>query len=122
MKIKLAFYSLFLSITLLYGCSKNCKIPSYLQEFKKEYQKNPREANLEWFKKARYGMFIHYGLYSILEKGEWVQLRDTIPVSEYAKLKDQFTAEKFNADEITDLAIKAGMRYITITSKHHDGF
>ncbi len=122
MKIRLAFYSLFFSAILLNGCSGKINIPSYLEEFKKEYGKNPREANLEWFKKAGYGMFIHYGLYSMLEKGEWVQLTDTIPVAEYAMLKDQFTAEKFNADEITDLAIKAGMKYITITSKHHDGF
>lgn len=67
-------------------------------------------------------MFIHYGLYSLLEKGEWVQLRDTIPVSEYARLKDKFTAENFDAGEITRLAVDAGMKYITITSKHHDGF
>ena len=67
-------------------------------------------------------MFIHYGLYAQLAKGEWVQLRDTIPVAEYARLKDTFTAENFDADFITDLALKAGMKYITITSKHHDGF
>ena len=61
-------------------------------------------------------------MYAQLAKGEWVQLRDTIPVAEYAKLKDTFTAENFDADFITDLALKAGMKYITITSKHHDGF
>jgi len=122
MKIKLSFHSLIFSVILLNGCSNNINIPSYLEEFKKEYQKNPREANLEWFKQARYGMFIHFGLYSMLEKGEWVQLRDTIPVAEYAKLADRFTAENFDANQITDIAIKAGMKYITITSKHHDGF
>jgi alpha-L-fucosidase len=104
------------------GCSQNEKIPSYLKDYKKEYKTSPREANLKWFKNAKYGMFIHYGLYSNLEKGEWVMLRDTIPVSEYGKLKDMFTADKFNSDEITDIAIQAGMKYITITSKHHDGF
>ena len=107
---------------LLSACSQDLKIPPYLQDYKKEYPGNPRQANLDWFKNAKYGMFIHYGLYSILAKGEWVQLRDTIPVAEYGKLKDAFTAEKFNADEITDIALKAGMKYITITSKHHDGF
>ncbi|CAN0596134.1 unnamed protein product, partial [Laminaria digitata] len=64
----------------------------------------------------------HYGLYSLLEKGEWVQLRDTIPVAAYAKLKDRFTAEKFDANVITNTAIDSGMKYITITAKHHDGF
>lgn len=112
----------FLFVSFISGCSANRSTPSYLNEYKKEYEQNPREANLAWFKNAGYGMFIHYGLYSIMEKGEWVQLRDTIPVSEYAKLKDRFTAENFNADKITDIALEAGMRYITITSKHHDGF
>jgi alpha-L-fucosidase len=97
-------------------------IPSYLINFQKEYTENPRAANLKWFTGAKFGMFIHYGLYAQLAKGEWVQLRDTIPVAEYAKLKDTFTAEKFNADFITNLALEAGMKYITITSKHHDGF
>ncbi len=73
-------------------------------------------------KNANYGLFIHYGLYSTLEKGEWVQLKDTIPVAEYGKLKGRSAAENFDADEITGLAIDAGMKYITITSKHHDGF
>lgn len=97
-------------------------MPNYLSEYSKEYIENPREANLKWFTDAKYGMFIHYGLYAQLEKGEWVQLRDTIPVAEYAKLKDSFKADKFDAGFITDLAVKAGMKYITITSKHHDGF
>lgn len=113
---------LFLVAIILNGCSGNLKAPSYLLDYQKEYQVNPKEANLKWFKDAKYGMFIHYGLYSLLEKGEWVQLRDTIPVKEYAKLKDQFTANNFNADEITDVAVSAGMKYITITAKHHDGF
>ncbi|MDX1284993.1 MAG: alpha-L-fucosidase [Draconibacterium sp.] len=98
------------------------EVPNYLKSYSTEYSENPRQANIKWFTNAKYGMFIHYGLYAQLEKGEWVQLRDTIPVAEYAKLKDTFTADKFDADFITDLAIKAGMKYITITSKHHDGF
>lgn len=113
---------LFLTVILLTGCSKKPVIPSYLMDFQKDYFENPREANLKWFSNAEYGLFIHYGLYSILAKGEWVQLTDTIPVDEYAKLKDRFTAENFDADRITDIAIGAGMKYITITSKHHDGF
>ncbi len=104
------------------GCKPSMQVPSYLQEYQTKYLKKPRAANLDWFVDAKYGMFIHYGLYSLMEKGEWVQLRDTIPVTEYAKLKDRFKAENFNADEITDLALAAGMKYITITAKHHDGF
>lgn len=104
------------------SCSVQNESPSYLQDYSQDYNEDPRGANLEWFQDAEYGMFIHYGLYSLLEKGEWVQLRDTIPVAEYAKLKDDFTAENFDADLITSTAIKAGMKYITITAKHHDGF
>ena len=122
MKFQIKLLLLFFAVALLTRCTEKINVPTYLHDYQKEYLENPREANLKWFKNAEYGMFIHYGLYSMLEKGEWVQVRDTIPVAEYAKLKDRFTAEKFNADEITNIAIKAGMKYITITSKHHDGF
>ena len=107
---------------LVSGCSQQVIVPNYLEAYGEQYKANPREANLTWFKDANYGLFMHYGLYSLLEKGEWVQLRDTIPVSEYAKLMDRFTAHNFDADRITDLVIEGGMKYITITSKHHDGF
>jgi len=76
-------------------------------------------------------LFIHYGLYSLLEgfwKGkhakpaEWVQLQGQIRVREYEKLADRFTAEKFDADFITDMVLDAGMKYINITTRHHDSF
>lgn len=118
---KIIFFSLVI-LSLSGSVSSKTQIPTYLKKYKKEYKEDPRKANLEWFKSAKYGLFIHYGLYSLLEKEAWVQLRDTIPVAEYAKLMDRFTADKFNAEEITDLAIKGGMKYITMTSKHHDGF
>jgi alpha-L-fucosidase len=113
---------LLILLFFVFSCKKQQVVPDYLKEYEKEFAENPRAANLKWFTDAKYGMFIHYGLYAQLEKGEWVQLRDTIPVAEYAKLKETFTAENFNAGFITDLAIAAGMKYITITSKHHDGF
>ena len=93
-------------LSLCTACSKQHSVPGYLNNYKSEYQADPRAANLQWFKDAKYGMFIHYGLYSLLEKGEWIQLRDTIPVSEYAKLKDRFTAAAFDADKITDMERK----------------
>lgn len=110
-------------LALAGGCrQKTTGIPTYLEGYEKEYSEDPRQANLHWFTDAKFGMFIHYGLYAQLGKGEWVQLRDTIPVAEYARLEDTFTADRFDAGFITDLALKAGMKYITITSKHHDGF
>lgn len=122
MKHQFKILAILITVSVLIGCSDDIRTPAYLKDYKKEFVENPKGANLQWFKNAEYGMFIHYGLYSLLEKGEWVQLFDTIPVAEYAKLKNRFTAENFNADVITDVAKSAGMKYITITSKHHDGF
>lgn len=65
---------------------------------------------------------MHYGLYSLLGRGEWVMFLEKIPVAEYARLKDRFTAERFDADRITDLALAAGMKYVNLTSRHHDSF
>ncbi len=96
--------------------------PSYLKGYKDLYQKDPRTAAQKWFQDARFGLFMHYGLYSRLGRHEWVQYRETIPLKTYTKLKDTFTAASFDPDFITDLALAAGMKYITITSKHHEGF
>ncbi|MBU1734146.1 MAG: alpha-L-fucosidase [Verrucomicrobia bacterium] len=81
-----------------------------------------RNASKNWFAQARYGMFIHYGLYSLLERGEWVLNREEIPLAEYKQLANRFTAIKFDADFICDLAVRGGMRYIVLTTMHHDGF
>lgn len=97
-------------------------VPAYLRGFEKQYQENPRAAATEWLRQAGFGLFLHYGLYSLLERHEWVQLREKIPVAEYAKLKDRFTAAKFNANAIADLALSAGMHYVNITTRHHDSF
>ena len=67
--------------------------PAYLREFGDLYQESPRQAALEWFRGARFGLFLHYGLYSIGGRHEWMQLRDCVPVREYAKLVKRFDAE-----------------------------
>jgi alpha-L-fucosidase len=97
-------------------------VPSYLRGHEELYQRNPRAAATQWFRDAKFGLFIHFGLYSLEGRHEWLQLRETIPVATYAKLKDRFTAEKFDADFIAGLAVEAGMKYINITTRHHDSF
>jgi alpha-L-fucosidase len=74
------------------------------------------------FQDAKFGMFIHWGVYSVLGDGEWVMQNRKLPISEYEKLPPKFDPEKFDAAAWVALAKSAGMKYITITSKHHDGF
>ena len=81
-----------------------------------------RDARMAWWREARFGMFIHFGLYAIPGRGEWVQWNEQIPVEEYAKLADQFTLTNFNANAWADTAKAAGMKYMVLTARHHDGF
>jgi len=97
-------------------------VPSYLAGYEMTFADDPLEAARQWFAEARFGLFMHYGLYSLLGRGEWVMYHEKIPVAEYEPLKEKFTAEKFDADYITDLALEAGMRYVNLTARHHDGF
>jgi alpha-L-fucosidase len=99
------------------------EIPPHLREFQQTYrQDGPRAAALEWFRAARWGLFVHYGLYSLLGRHEWVQYREKIPVAEYARLAGDFTAERFDAGRIADLAVAAEMRYVNLTTRHHESF
>ncbi|MDP8981129.1 MAG: alpha-L-fucosidase [Acidobacteriota bacterium] len=85
----------------------------------------PAPENLkarEAFQDNKFGLFIHWGVYSVLAKGEWVMNNDKMSVAEYEKLPPRFNPTEFNAAEWVAMAKDAGMRYITITSKHHDGF
>ena len=97
-------------------------VPSYLKDVSELYKTDPRKTAVEWFRKAEFGLFMHYGLYSLLVRHEWVQLREKIRVKQYEKLADRFAAEKFDADFTTDMALDAGMKYINITTRHHDSF
>ena len=77
---------------------------------------------MSWFNEARFGMFIHWGIYSIPARGEWVMLLERIPKTEYAKLSEKFNPAKFNPDTWAKLAKEAGMKYMVLTTRHHDGF
>ncbi len=75
-----------------------------------------------WWTKARFGMFVHWGLYSIPGRGEWLMYQEHIPVEEYRQLADKFTAEEYDPAEWVAVAKDAGMKYMVITTRHHDGF
>ncbi len=91
-----------------------------------------QDVKMQWFREAKFGLFIHWGLYAIPAGtwkgqqipgiGEWIMNRAKIPVKEYEQLASQFNPVQFNAEEWVRLAKDAGMKYIVITSKHHDGF
>ncbi len=81
-----------------------------------------RNARTAWWREAKFGMFIHWGLYAIPGRGEWVQWNEQIPVDEYAKLADRFNPANFDPDSWAQLAKAAGMKYMVLTSRHHDGF
>lgn len=87
------------------------------------YQPAPENlANRTWFQDARFGLFIHWGVYSVLGDGEWVMNNQQIPIATYEKIPAFFNPQAFDAKAWVQLAKDAGMKYITITSKHHDGF
>ena len=91
-----------------------------------------RDARMAWWREAKFGMFIHWGVYSVPAGfyqgkpvsgiGEWIMNRGKIPMAEYQGYAKEFNPVKFNADEWVKLAKDAGQKYIVITSKHHDGF
>ena len=102
--------------------SADAGVPSYLNDDARAYGTDPRGTAIDWFREAEFGLFMHYGVASLLERGEWVQFHQKILVSEYAKLKERFTADRFDADFITDLALAADMKYVNLTARHHDSF
>jgi alpha-L-fucosidase len=80
------------------------------------------QTRLAAWREARFGLFIHWGLYAIPARGEWVQWNEQIPVEEYAKLADQFKPANFDPNAWVAAAKAAGMKYMVLTTRHHDGF
>ncbi|HMG90308.1 MAG TPA: alpha-L-fucosidase [Chryseolinea sp.] len=88
-----------------------------------KYEPTPENVKTrEWFQDAKFGLFIHWGVYSVLGDGEWVMNQQEIPLKTYEKLPAFFNPTDFDAKAWVQMVKDAGMKYITITSKHHDGF
>jgi alpha-L-fucosidase len=81
-----------------------------------------RARRMKWWHEAKFGMFIHWGLYSVLGRHEWVMENEGIPVSEYQELAKRFTPKPNAARDWAKLARRAGMKYMVMTTKHHEGF
>lgn len=97
-------------------------VPLWLAAQEAEPVPAERLTARQWFRDAKFGMFIHWGVYSQLAQGEWVMQNREIPVSSYEWLASAFNPTKFDAKEWVAIAKSAGVKYITITARHHDGF
>jgi alpha-L-fucosidase len=126
MQLKTITTIIILSMMLLNGC----KTPEP-RDYVKTETKVEKEKRMQWWRDAKFGMFIHWGGYSQLGgvykgdtlKGnaEWIQARRKIPADEYAQLIKPFNPVKYSADDWAKIAHDAGMKYLVITSKHHEG-
>jgi alpha-L-fucosidase len=83
---------------------------------------NLPSEKMQWWENEKFGMFIHWGLYAIPATGEWTMFNQKIPTEQYAKYADQFNPQSFNADEWAAVAKSAGMKYMVMVTRHHDGF
>jgi alpha-L-fucosidase len=113
------------------GSSSTSTNEPVLAAWQKEFGPT-HDQRMKWWREARFGMFIHWGVYSVpagtyhgeqsKHIGEWIMRDFNIPTAEYAEYAKHFNPVEFNADDIVSIAKNAGMRYIVITAKHHDGF
>jgi alpha-L-fucosidase len=87
-----------------------------------DHAETSREKRMRWWHEARFGMFVHWGLYSQLGRHEWVMNRERIPIAEYEKLADTWKPGEWPMREWAKLAVDAGMKYVVLTTKHHEGF
>ncbi len=106
------------AVLALAGCASE---PEQQASAGPTFEERQAEAQ-RWFRDARFGLFVHWGVYSVLGKGEWVMQNDRMSVADYEQLPPQFDPTGYDPAAWVRLAKEAGMRYVTITSKHHDGF
>ncbi len=120
--------------TIIFSCQQKNTVVEDEQASTNYLNESPEDFNnrMEWWRDARFGMFIHWGAYAVPAGmydgkevkgiGEWIMKHGQIPIGEYEQFARQFNPVKFDAEEWVQIAKNAGMKYIVITSKHHDGF
>jgi len=109
-----------LPLLLYFGLILNAQeveLPDILKETPRQH-----EERMNWWSNAKFGMFIHWGVYSIPGRAEWIMWMDQIPVKEYAKLADEFKPDPDAMEQWASVAREAGMKYMVVTTRHHDGF
>ncbi|MEE1770292.1 alpha-L-fucosidase [Streptomyces sp. JV185] len=79
-------------------------------------------ARTGWFESSRFGLFVHFGLYSLAARHEWVRSREVMSQQEYDRYLDRFDPDLFDAGQLPRTARESGMRYAVLTAKHHDGW
>jgi alpha-L-fucosidase len=80
------------------------------------------EERLQWWRDAKFGMFVHWGCYSVLGRGEQIMSRDVVPLSEYEPIAEEFRPEPDWARRLAQTAVEAGAKYVVLTTRHHDGY
>ena len=86
------------------------------------FNREEYEKRIVWFREARFGLFVHYGLYSIPAMGEWLRSNEEVPPEDYEHYISDLTAEHCDPASWVRMAARAGMKYAVLTAKHHDGF
>ena len=86
------------------------------------FDRNEYEKRMAWYTDARFGMFIHWGLYSIPARGEWIRSEEEIPKEDYMRYFEEFDPVDYDPKKWARAAKEAGMKYVVLTAKHHDGY